>query len=337
MPRRRGPEAGLAANKARESQWRYLLRNPAFRNDINELLDTYDLLQKALLEQRAVRPLTVPQVEVRPTQPGSSGGVRERLGLPPVSDVERRRAELQSKARRLEEKLTALTTPLGFAPVSEIRRRRFNNMFGAGESLPKLTTDTVGKYELLGAWGSPVSVIEDQDGEAYLTADELGDPHTLYLAIELAYPQDVLLSLIEQTLRQVIGERSKLIKRDSRKRLRSDTADMGRAVYDQVVSGATFQKIASKLKRPVSSVKSAYLAACRNIHGSHPPRPKRHMPLEGFDPAANHFQTCKDCKDAQRPEDFCGPNRAYTNQDYVSQRERPVGEEPRKHRGNRLE
>lgn len=317
MPRRRGPEAELAANKVRESQWRYLLRNPAFRDDINELLDTYDLLQEALQKQWTVRPHTVPQVEVRPTQRGS-GGVRERLGLPPLTDEERRRAELQSKERSLEEKLTALTRPLGFGLVSGLRRGRV--LGGAGEPLPKLTPDTVAKYEKLLEGRDPVSVIKDLDG-AYVIADELENPQTLYLAIELAYPQDVLLTLIEQALRQVIGERSTLIKRDSGKRQRTDTADMGLAVYDQVMKDVTFPEIATTLGRPVSSVKSAYLATARKIFGSAPPRRKRDMPAEGFDPA-NHFQTCKACKDAQRPEDFCGPARAYVRQDQVSQRER---------------
>jgi hypothetical protein len=184
--------------------------------------------------------------------------------------------------------------------------------------------DTVATYETLLGEGSPVSVIVDHDGEMHLTADELGNPHTLYLAIDLAYPQDVLLTLIEQTLRQVVDDRSKLIKRDSRKRQRTDKADIGLAVFDQVMNAATFPEIASKLRRPVSTVKSAYVAAARIVFsGSPPPRRKRDMPLVGFNPATR-FQTCKICKDAQRPEDICGPARAYTNQDYVSLRGRPV-------------
>ena len=336
MPRRRGPEAERAANKARESQWRYLLRNPAFRDDINELLDTYDLLKEAIQKRLATGRQIVSQVEVRTAQP-DGGGLRERLGLQPLTDDARRTGELQSKARRLEEKLTALTTSLGFAlPVWELRRGRFIDGSVDGAALPKLTTDTAAKYEeLLGEGVTPVSVIEDQDGETHLTADALGNPHTLYLAIELAYPQDVLLALIEQTLRQVIGERSKLIKRDSRKRQRADKADIGLAVFDQVMNGVTFPEIAITLRRPVSSVKSAYLAAARIVFsGSTPPQRKRNMPLVGFN-SATHSQTCKICKDAQRAEDMCGPARAYGNQDYVSLKERPVGEEPRGRRGNR--
>ena len=37
MPRREGPKAEAAAKKARESRWRYLLRNPEFRAELNEL------------------------------------------------------------------------------------------------------------------------------------------------------------------------------------------------------------------------------------------------------------------------------------------------------------
>jgi hypothetical protein len=110
MPRRRGPEAELAVNKARESQWRYLLRNPAFRNDINELLDTYDLIQEALQKQFVAGRQTVPQVEVRTGAP-DGGGLRGPYALPPLTDDQRRRSELQSKARKLEEKLTASTRP----------------------------------------------------------------------------------------------------------------------------------------------------------------------------------------------------------------------------------
>ena len=325
MPRRRGPEAELAANRARQSQWRYLLRNPPFRDDINELLETYAVL-RTLKQKETERPCEQ-KVKVRTQREFAEVLV----GL--FTDDDRLWGKLQEKMRKLEAKLTAITKPLGlYLLVSELRQGRSIDGSALGEPLPKLTPDTVARYEkLLREDVSPVSVIDDQDA-GYLSGDELGDPHTLYLSIELAHPQDVLLSLIEQRLRQVIGERSKLIKRDSGKRQRTDTADMGLAVYDQVLSGATFQKIASKLKRPVSSVKSAYLAACRNIHGSHPPRPKRLMPLEGFDPAT-HFQTCKVCKHAQRPEDFCGPARASINQDCVSQRERPFAEDPRRRKG----
>jgi hypothetical protein len=318
MPRRRGPEAELAANRARQSHWRYLLRNPPFRDDINRLLETYAVL-RTLKQKETERP-SEQKVKVRTQREFAEVLV----GL--FTDDDRLWGKLQDKMRKLEAKLTAITKPLGlYLLVSELRQGRFIDGSALGEPLPKLTPDTVVRYEkLLREDVSPVSVIDDQDA-GYLSGDELGDPHTLYLSIELAHPQDVLLSLIEQRLRQVIGERSKLIKRDSGKRQRTDTADMGLAVYDQVLSGATFQKIASKLKRPVSSVKSAYLAAYRNIHGSHPPRPKRLMPLEGFDPAT-HFQTCKVCKNAKRPEDFCGPALAYVRQDQVSQRERPFAD-----------
>jgi hypothetical protein len=154
-------------------------------------------------------------------------------------------------------------------PIWELRRGRFIDGSIDGEPLPKLAMDTVATYETLLGEGSPVSVIVDHDGEMHLTADELGNPHTLYLAIDLAYPQDVLLTLIEQTLRQVVDDRSKLIKRDSRKRQRTDKADIGLAVFDQVMNAATFPEIASKLRRPVSTGMWPQLASC------FPVRPRR--------------------------------------------------------------
>src|SRR4030095_13081452 len=177
MPRRRGPEAERAANKARESQWRYLLRNPDFRHDINELLDTYDLLQAAFQNIAGTGTHIASQIELRTAQP-DRGRLRERLGLPPLTDDARRRIELQSKAKSLEEKLTALTTPLRFAlPVWELRHGRFIDGSVDGEPLPKLTPDTVATYEvLLGEGVTPVSVIEDQDGETYVSADALWNP-----------------------------------------------------------------------------------------------------------------------------------------------------------------
>jgi hypothetical protein len=110
-----------------------------------------------------------------------------------------------------------------------------------------------------------VTVIQDHDGETHLTPDDLGNPHTLFLAVDLAYPQDVLVALIQQALREAIGERSALLKRNPRKRHRADKADVGLAVYDMVLAGTTFGAIAAKLMRPVSSVKSAYLSTCWKI------------------------------------------------------------------------
>jgi hypothetical protein len=322
MPRRRGPEANRVVTQTRTSRRRYFLRNPDVRKAINELLDTYDLLQEAILKRH-----TAPRVEVK--APRREGGeLRELYGLGPISNEERRTAELKRKAGEIEERLTALAKLRGILFPS-LRRGRLANL---GEPLPKLAPDTVAQYEaLLATDDLLVSVIYDQGGETWLSAQELGDPYTLYLAIDLAYPQDVLLAKIEQSLRQAISERSSIIKRATGQRQRSDKADFELAVFDQVTAMATFQQVAAGLGQPVSSVKSAYVAACRKI-GITRPR-KRQAPLVGFDPADHDFQTCRICKHAKRPEDFCGPARAYSEQDCGSQRERPFADpEKRPHR-----
>jgi hypothetical protein len=334
MPRRKGSEADSAASKARETRWRYLLRNPDFCAEINGLLDTYDLIGAEIRRHR--RAPTRNATPAVTTAPRKAGELQRQLGRPALSDASRRRAELQAKASRLEEKLTALTTSLGFVlPIWELRRGRTLDWSVNGMTLPKLAVDTVAQYEkLIGDGACPVSIIEDHDGETSLGPAELASPYTMYLAVDLVYPKDVLLALMERALSQVIEERKAILTRDPRKRQRIDKADFEIVVYDEVIKGEPFPAIANRLGRPVSSVKSAYLAACKNIFGSAPPRRKRHMPLVGFSPN-DHVRSCNVCSSAQRPEDMCSPARAYGNQDYVSLKERPVGEEPRRRRGNR--
>jgi len=202
--------------------------------------------------------------------------------------------------------------------------------FPGAKAIRHLAPDTVSEYEaLLDENLSPVSVISDHDGETSLGPDQLGDPHTLFLAVDLAYPQDVLLWLMQLALREAVSERGTYLKRDGRKRQRADKADADLAVYDLVLNGETFGTIARKVNRPVSSVKSAYLAACQNIFGSAPPPRKRGAPLFGFENPGTHVENCKACKAAGRPEEMCAQARSFYSQDHVSQRERPAGRDPR--------
>jgi hypothetical protein len=305
------------------------VRNPDFQGQINELLDIYDLL-RGQFRQELLAPPQRHNADVQATGVSSgAAGLRKRFNLPPPSDATIRRAELQTKARPLEENLTRLCAGLSFDPVWALRRGRGPLPDGnsLGDPLPRLSLRTISQYEALVNGARPVSVIEDHYGETVIGPDQLDNPHTLYLEIELAYPRDVLLALIEETLSEVVEKRRSRIKLNVRKRQRSDKADFELAAYDQVLAGESFPTIAARLRRPVSSVKSAYLAACWNIFGSAPPRRKRDMPLVAFD-FANHVPKCEICKHAERPEEFCAPARAYSNQDYVSLKELPVGGEP---------
>src|SRR5262249_24309168 len=157
---------------------------------------------------------------------------------------------IKSRARRLEAKVTTLTSALGFVfPVWKIEHVTIWGRF-EGKGWPKLTADTIGAYEgLLGTEYSPVTVIQDHDGETHLTPDDLGDPHTLFLAVDLAHPQDVLMALIEPALREAVNVRGKLLKRDPCRRRRIDKADFELAVYDLARQGESFKKIAYRLNR----------------------------------------------------------------------------------------
>jgi hypothetical protein len=143
--------------------------------------------------------------------------------------------------------------------------------------------------------------------------DPLESPF-LQLTVDLRYPIDLLVSLVEEEVRFWLTERS-------RRRRRPDKVEFYLRVYDLAEQGQTFGAIAKALKRRVSTVKSAFLAARRIIFGSAPATSKRQLPLVSFD-AGNHCQQCSVCRTAQRFEDMCPQAQYYANQDYASQRER---------------
>jgi hypothetical protein len=145
---------------------------------------------------------------------------------------------------------------------------------------------------------------------------------TLLISVDVTYPLDLLLSLIEAQIREAIEFRRSLVREPPRpyKRRRSDKAEFYLRGYDLAEQGQTFGAIAKALKRRVSTVKSAFLAARRIIFGSAPVPSKRQLPLVSFD-IGNHCQQCSICRTAQRFEDMCPQAQYYANQDYASQRE----------------
>jgi hypothetical protein len=339
MPRRNGPAAEIAAYKRRHTQWRYLLRHPDFQKLINELLDTYDLLYEHMRRrhllyehwrqnhERWLAPTS--NADAQATKPSREAtGLRKQLFnlLPPelqtkVRSIEEKLTELQTKLPSIEEKLIELCKGVSFYPLPALRSGRAQ--FNLSVQLPKLSARTVSQYEELLDDADPVSVIEDGWGENFISSEELGNPHRMYVAVDLAYPRDVLGSLFEKRLSEVLEKRGK---RTPGKRQRSDKTDFNISVYDLVMAAETFPTIARRLGRPVSSVKSAYLAACLNIFGSGPPRRKREMPL--LNSFEDHFRTCEVCSRAERADDFCALARAFVDQGYRGRDELPVGREP---------
>jgi hypothetical protein len=63
----------------------------------------------------------------------------------------------------------------------------------------------------------------------------------------------------------------------------------------------------------LSTVKSAYIAACRNIFGVVGVPSKKEAPLVGFD-YRMHTGSCLTCKRAQTFNDLCAAARTYAKQ-----------------------
>src|SRR5262245_62091719 len=127
MPRRTGMEAERAATKTHESRWRYFLRNHAFREDLNTLLNTYDLIQESIRgEWEAVSKERAPKgdLETKATSPSRARRTKY-FDLGPPSDAARRTSELERKARLLEEQLTGLAAAKGlWFPAWQLQNRR---------------------------------------------------------------------------------------------------------------------------------------------------------------------------------------------------------------------
>jgi hypothetical protein len=139
------------------------------------------------------------------------------------------------------------------------------------------------------------------------------DHRYLNLRVDLDHPVDVLLPLIEKEL----GRFSRGY-RDGRRRLKE--VDFYVSVFDLAESGETFKAISLKLNRPLSTVKSAFLKARRNIFGSPAAPSKKDLPLASFQVDA-HEQKCQVCRKAETFEQMCPQAQKYALQGYKSQRE----------------
>jgi hypothetical protein len=156
-----------------------------------------------------------------------------------------------------------------------------------------------------------------------------GTDEKVILEIDTRYPVANLVPVIEKTLRDLYRAR-----RSPSKRSRIDEAGFQLQVYDAAIDGETFDSIRRRVHRPLSTVKSAYMAAVQKIFGKseQPGKRKAHMVrLRGFDPTS-HAEHCTECKRATLPAQMCRQAQIYMNQDYVAQRGRSAGtiEQPKR-------
>jgi hypothetical protein len=125
----------------------------------------------------------------------------------------------------------------------------------------------------------------------------------LHLRVDLQYPADLLVPLVERAVRA--GAQTY-----PRGRSRHDRVDFHLKIFDRANNNETFTEIAAALRRKLSTVKSAYLVASRNIFGSQGGPSKRGAPLAGFD-YESHCQRCPICIKAETGQQMCGKARAY--------------------------
>lgn len=152
-------------------------------------------------------------------------------------------------------------------------------------------------------------------GIAYLPVmmTKLVDDRFLFFRVDLEHSLESSLPLLEQQLRAFYRTRA-------RRRRRFDKVDFQLSVYKSAAKGETFFNIAKKLRKPTSTVKSAYLVARKAIFSKKATPSKKRLFLLNFD-APNHCQTCSVCQNAMLPKDLCHQARLYADLENRGQRE----------------
>ncbi len=290
MPRREGPKAEAAVAKARESRWRYLLRNPEFRAELNELRRHYREVGENYKWGHLLRDGTILKETWEAYDKRNAFREKWELYVPD---------ELLYPYYNIPD-----ISPQTVEPFESFLERKDGDFIGSAVS-------AVDPWDVYG-WG--------EYGGPPRTDPGPGPGRFLEIEVDLSYPDDVILSVISEELRKARRTHPR-----SRQRQRFDKTDFYLNVYDLAEKGETFRAIAKSLESHVSTVKSAYLAAYRNIYGVKPKPSKRTLPMDTFDwenlDDVEHFRTCRDCKKAKTADEMCPPLRLHVTQEHRGQRE----------------
>lgn len=291
MPRKKAAEAQAEDEALRRARIRYLLRNPEFQHDLNEL----------------------------------------RRIIPTLADV----AERMSRIWDAEEKwdvrsLVRHSALFGFAHADLAKLFQRPNEFCKSillcddelwrplleENSLELSSATIPVFERI-----LTSDVRDSRLVQDVSSVTTGDKLIVWLNLASHRPVDSLCALVDARARNAINQfRSAKGSTAPKTRRRLDRVDFYLTVYDRAESAQTFSAIARALKQRVSTVKSAYLAASRQIFGQETRPSKKALPLTRFDAEA-HCQKCAICQKARTPEELCPKALAYANQDRKAQRE----------------
>ncbi|GKS59854.1 hypothetical protein YTPLAS18_33810 [Nitrospira sp.] len=159
----------------------------------------------------------------------------------------------------------------------------------------------------------------------------------LDLTVDLSYPLDVLEEAIRRELRKALRRRRNVPQQKDglvAHRRRLDKADYYLRVYDGVTAGKPYIKVAKQVRRPVSTVKKAYLVVARDIQKLAPEKEgalqaaevekmsKEQLAMVDLD-VDTHMQQCAVCQRAETLDQMCLQVQTFVNQDVKGQRERP--------------
>jgi hypothetical protein len=299
MPRRKGSVALQAALSQGWVKIRFLLRNPQFRKDLaccyyleeeskkhEQTVDCWDLMKKWDL---AWIPLTWPK-----------------KGPGPLSEVVH--AEEEFLIREMNEGKEAVDLKNRFVfrlPVESWDPDKVQEERWLEDNLEEL----------------------EEKGKLCRPAFLKPSGRTLMLRVDLNYPQDILEEVIKLELKKAKRTRSTQKEHElsdsGKSRNRLDKAKWQLRIFDLVAESQTFPEIARCMAKPVSTVKSLYLAASRKIFGSIASPRTKEVSQQGFD-YGTHCEKCPTCRSAITMEEMCKQAKKYACQDHKSQQDLPA-------------
>ena len=312
MPRRKGDEAKSKALSKAAAHIHFIVRNPQFVEDLNEL--------------------------------------RRHLANRPDPDNRPITREMIKAAERAEELIEAKRLYRQQNPSFQDVYTLFNRTWGLAwfpfklidskhkEAWPK----TVG--ELTSAILAETRYAEDETPQDFIAsriAVESWDPYDdgrwneyeaeygylppeapiqgtlLEIRADLSFPQDILEALIREELKKAKKRRRRLRAKDGtplpKRRQRLSSTDFQLRVYDLYQEGKDFEQIAQELEKRTltvkgrrNSVRSAYVAAVRNI------REVGHNCSE-VPPISHDCDKCSICRQAKTVDDFCRTGKVQLN------------------------
>jgi hypothetical protein len=311
MPRLNGKLARARASALWASRWRYLLRNPTFQRDLNEV-------RRQGEAAFAIEIITEQDVAV--------------MELEELDDA--------------SEIITPLKPVSATAAYDGLLNKWHLTWLPEGilrDNLPDLSPPTVRNYEAaviadfkhnssLSETGYPFfrrAVTSRDPAMEYYTQTQ-GTPHpslnpldVIDLRIDLSQPQDVIEELVKDAVRCAKEKRNRSLGKKTRKR--PDKVQLYLTVYDLVSKGHRFSAVARDLRKSKSTIQSIWATVSRHIQGddiSHKEVSMQAIEASTFD-MEQHLKECKICQVADTADAMCSLLRAYIQQDQVSQHDEP--------------